>query len=108
MLRAALNRSWKDHPTIKDLYGKIPRISESIRQQRMRFAGHSWRSKKELAGDVLLWKPTHGKQTPGRPTKTYIDQLIEDTGCNLDELPKAINDRETWKKHVKQYQASST
>ena len=59
----------------------------------MRFAGHCWRSKEELAGDVLLWKPTHGHQPRGRPKKTYIDQLMDDTGCRLEELPIAMEDR---------------
>ena len=71
MLRTALNRSWKDHPTKVELYGHIPPICESLQQQRMRFAGHCWRSK-ELAGDVLLWKPTHRLQPKGLPKKTYI------------------------------------
>ena len=44
MLRTALNRSWKDHPTNEELYGHIPAISKSLQQQRMRFAGHCWRS----------------------------------------------------------------
>ena len=61
MLRAALNKSWKDCLTNKELYGKIPRISNSIKQQRMRFAGHCLRSKEELAGDALLWTPMHGR-----------------------------------------------
>ena len=30
MLRAALNRSWKDHPTNRELYGNIPAIRKSI------------------------------------------------------------------------------
>ena len=37
----------------------------------MRFAGHCWRSKEELAGDVLLWTQMHGRRTQGRPKKTY-------------------------------------
>ena len=52
MLRTALNRSWKDHPTNVELYGHIPPISESLQQQRMRFAGHCWHGKEELARDV--------------------------------------------------------
>ena len=32
MLRAALNRSWKDHLTNKELYGNIPLISKAIQQ----------------------------------------------------------------------------
>ena len=69
MLRTALNRSWKDHPTNEELYGHIPPISKLLQQHRMRFAGHCWRSKEEPAGDVVLWKPTHGHQPRGRPKK---------------------------------------
>ncbi|CAM1311015.1 Uncharacterised protein r2_g2141 [Pycnogonum litorale] len=108
MLRSALNRSWKDHPTNKELYSNIPPISKSIQQQRMRFAGHCWRSKEELVGDILLWKTSHGKQSAGRPKKTYIDQMMDDTGCRLEELPNAMEDRERWKKHVMDCRASST
>ena len=67
MLRAALNKSWREHPTNKELYGNIPPISKSILQRRLRFAGHCWRSKEELVAEVLLWKPSHGKQSRGRP-----------------------------------------
>ena len=86
MLRAALNRSWKDHLTNKELYGNIPLISKAIQQQRLRFAGHCWRSKEELAGDVLLWDPPHGRRTQGRPKKTFINQLMDDTGCLKKEV----------------------
>ena len=40
MLRVALNMSWKDHITNVNLYGKLPRLSDKIRQRRMRLAGH--------------------------------------------------------------------
>ena len=69
MLRTALNRSWKDHPTNVELYGHIPPISKLLQQQRMRFAGHCWHSKEEQAGDGLLWKPPQGHQPRGRPKK---------------------------------------
>ncbi|KAG1655395.1 Nuclear pore complex protein Nup98-Nup96 [Nymphon striatum] len=36
----------------------------------------------------------------GCPTKTYIDQLIDDTECRIDELPNAMNDRDEWRKCV--------
>ena len=44
--------------------------------------------------DVLLWKPTHGHQPRGRPKKTYIDQLMDDTGCRIEKVPIAMEDRE--------------
>ena len=57
MLRAALNVSWKDHLTNKELYGKTPKVTSSIREQRLRFTGHCWRSKKELiiVIFILFW-----------------------------------------------------
>ena len=84
---AVLNKSWKQHPTRRQLYGHLPPISQTIRLRRTRHAGHFWRSKDELISDVLLWKPTHGHASVGRPARTYIDQLCEDAGCTAGELP---------------------
>ena len=44
--------------------------SPNLFANKMRFVGHSFRSKEELAGDVLLWQPKHGKQSTGRPKKS--------------------------------------
>ena len=55
--------------------------------RRARHAGHCWRSKDELVSDVLLWTPTYGQAKAGRPARTYIQQLCEDTGCNPEDLP---------------------
>ena len=107
MLRAALNVSWKEHMTNTELYGKISPISQTIRTQRMRFAGHVWRNKDELVSDVLLWEPTHGRQDPGRPKRTFIDQLADDTGCRPQELKNAMSNKEDWRKRVMRSRASS-
>ena len=107
MLRAALNVSWKEHKTNAELYDGIPPITETIRMQRMRFAGHVWRNKNELASDTLLWQPTHGKQNPGRPKRTFIDQLTDDTGCKAQELKTAMDDKLEWRRRVMQCRASS-
>ena len=64
--------------------------------RRIRHAGHCWRSRDELIRDVLLWIPTHGRAKAGRPARTYIQQLCEDTGCYPEDLPRAMNDREEW------------
>ena len=39
---------------------------------------------------------------------TYIQQLCEDTGCNPEDLPKAMNDREKWRERVRDIRAGST
>ena len=70
----------------QQLYGHLPPITKTIQVRRTRHAGHCWRSRDELISDVLLWIPTHGRAKAGRPARTYIQQLCEDTGCCPEDL----------------------
>ena len=108
MLRAILNKSWRNTPTRHQLYGHLPPITKTIQVRRTRHAGHCWRSRNELISDVLLWTPTYGRAKAGRPARTYIQQLCEDTGCSPEDLPKAINDREKWRERVRDIRVSGT
>ena len=94
MLRAILNKSWRQHPTRHQLYGHLPPITKTIQVRRTRPARHCWRSRDELIRDVLLWTPTHGRAKAGQQARTYIQQLCENTGCCPEDLPRAMNDRE--------------
>ena len=96
------------HPTRHQLYGHLPPITKTIQVGRTRHAGHCWRSRDELIRDVLLWIPTHGRAKAGRPARTYIHQLCEDTGCCPEDLPRAMNDREEWQERVRDIRAAST
>ena len=107
MLRAILNKSWQQHPTRHQLYGHLPPITKTIQVRRTRHAGHCWRSRDELIRDVLLWTTTHGRAKAGRPARTYIQQLCEDTGCCPEDLPRAMNDREEWRERVRDIRATS-
>ena len=60
MLRAILNKSWRQHTTRNQL---------------------------------LLWTPAYSRAKSGRPTRTYIQQICEDTGYSPEDLPEAMNDR---------------
>ena len=93
MLRAKLNKSWRQHPTRHQLYGHLPPIMKTIQVRRTRHAGHCWRSKDELISNVLLWTPTYVEAKAGRPARTYIQQLCEDP----EDLPEAMNNREKWR-----------
>ena len=106
-LRAILNKSWWQHPTRHQLYGHLPPITKTIQVRRTRHAGHYWRSRDEHISDVLLWTPTHGRAKAGRPARTYIQQLCEDTGYPED-LSEAMNDREKWRERVRDIRAPST
>ena len=105
MLRAILKKSWRQHPTRHQLYCHLPPITKTIQVRRTRHAGHCWRSKDELVSDVLLWTSTHGQAKAGRPARTYIQQLCEDTGCNPEDLLEAMNDREKWREMVRDIRA---
>ena len=83
-------------------------ITKTIQDRRTRYAGQCWKSKDELTSDVLLWTPTYDGQKHGRPTRTYIQQLCEDTGCSPEDLPDAMNDREKWRERVRGIRASDT
>ena len=101
MLRAILNKSWRQHLTKHQLYGHQPPIIKTIKIRRTRHAGHCWRSRDEIISDILLWTPSHGRAKAGQPARTYIQQLCEDTGCSPDDLPEAMNDWEEWRERVR-------
>ena len=105
MLRAILNKSWRQHPTRHQLYGHLPLIMKTIQARQTRHAGHGWRSRDELISDALLWTHTYGQAKAGRPARTHTQQLYEDTGCGSEDLPEAMNDREKWRERVRSIRA---
>ena len=60
MLKAILNKSWRQHPLKQQLYGHLPTIMKTIQVRRTGHAGQCWRSRDELMSDVLQWTPSHG------------------------------------------------
>ena len=108
MLRAILNKSWRQHPTRHQLYDHLHPIMKTIQVRRTRHAGHCWRSRNELISDVLLWTPTYGRAKAGRLARTYIQQLCEDTGYSPEDLPEAMNEREKCRERVRDIHASGT
>ena len=93
-------------PTRHQLYGHLPPITKTIQVRRTRHAGHCWRNREELIRDVLLWTPTHSRAKAGRPARTYIQQLCEDTGCCPEDLPEAMNDTEKWRERATDIRAT--
>ena len=108
ILLAILNKSRRQHPKKHQLYGHLPPITKTTQIRRTRHAGHYWRSRDELISDVLLWTSTYSRQKVGRPARTYIQQLCEDTGCSSEDLPEAMNDWEKWRERVMDIRASGT
>ena len=106
MLRAILNKSWRQHAIRHQMYGHLPPITKNFKLDEPDMQD-SWKTRDELIRDVLLWTPTHGRAKAGRSARTYIQQLCEDTGCCPEDLPRAMNDREEWRERVRDIRATS-
>ena len=100
MLQAILKKSWRQHPTKQQVYSHLPPITKTIQVRRTRHAGHCWRSRDQLISDVLLWTSSHGWAKAGWPARNCIQQLCADTGCNPEDLPEVMDDREGWRERV--------
>ena len=94
-------------PTKHQLYGHRPSITKTIQVRLTRHAGHCWRCRDELISDVLLWTPTHDRAKAGRPARTCIQHLCEDTGGCPEDLPRVMNDWEEWRQRVRDIRATS-
>ena len=57
MLRAAINKSWRYHVKNKELYSKLPKITYTIREQRLKFSVHCCKNRSEVVSEV--WNPRH-------------------------------------------------
>ena len=93
MLRAILNKSWRQHPAKQQLYGHLSPLMKTIQIRPTQHVGHCWRSKDELISDVLQWIPSHEQAKAGWPARTYIQQLCANTGCSLEDLLGAMDNR---------------
>ena len=107
MLRAILNKFWGQHPIKQQLYGYLPPITKISKLDEPDMRDTAGRSKEELISDILLWTPTHGRAKAGRSARTYIQQLCTDTGCSLEDLPGAMDDRDGWRERVWEIRAGS-
>ena len=83
----------------------LPLITKTIKIRWTRHAGHCLRSRGELISDVFSWTSTHGRANAGWPAWTYIQQLCVDTGCSLEDLSEAMDNREGWLETVSDIRA---
>ena len=101
MLRAILNKSWRQYATKQQMYGHLPRITKTIKIRQTRHAGHCWRSSDELISDEPPWALSLGRAMAGRLARAYIQQLCADTGCSPEDLLEAMDDKEAWHERVR-------
>ena len=61
LLRTVFNLSWSDILTNRELYGNLPWVTEKKMERRLKLPGHCVRYSEEVASNLGLWKPSHGK-----------------------------------------------
>ena len=106
LLRMALNISWKDKINNITLYNGLSRISEVIKERRLKLAGHLMRHDNEMAHKLVLWEPTNGSARRGRKTITFVDNLREDIGLDdINEIKTMMLDRDVWRDKAKKSRA---
>ena len=99
LLRLATDTSWKEKVTNVQLYKGLPKITDVIKERRLRLAGHCIRHNDEIAHNLILWTPKTGKRNRGRQPKTFVDILKNDCDCEEeDEIRSLMMDRAGWKK----------
>ena len=76
-----LNISWKDEINNITLYKESP----TIRERRLKLAGHLNRHNDIMAHKLVLVEPINGHARKYRKTITYVDNLKEDSGL-LDNI----------------------
>ena len=97
LLRSALGFTWRDHVNNKELYAEVPKATDTIKQKRLKLAGHCYRHPEEAESNLVLWTPNHGKRGRGRPARTFVQQLRDDTGLQEREMASLMLSRDQWK-----------
>jgi len=94
-----LSGEWRirKNDELETLFHK-PSILETIKNKRLLWAGHAWRSQNPLIRMVLEENPT-GKRPLGRPRRRWEDGVRDDVkalGGGVDWRLQA-SDRENWR-----------
>ena len=79
MLTMAMNVSWREKFRNEALYGKLQRVTDKIRERRLRLAGHCIRHSELEVSKLVLWEPIQGKSSRESQRLTYVDMLRRDT-----------------------------
>ena len=100
MLRAILNKAWRQQSTKLQLYSHLPPISKTIKDESEMWdtAGVGTNSKVTYSCEP----PSHGRAKARRPARTCIEEFCVDTGCSLEDLPNAMNHREKWRERIRE------
>ena len=96
----SLNRCSSDKGNLFDyVYGKLWKYWNVNNEAK--HLENCWRIKDELISDILLLTPTNRLTSVSWPTKVYIHLLCMEVRYCLEDLPRAMANRDGWQERVK-------
>ena len=91
MIRRVYDISLRQHLTIQQVYGNLPRITSVVRQRRLKLEDHVSRHN-EPARKLITWRPDAPRRIV-HPYATLKSIIEEETGLVGKKLLTAMSDR---------------
>ena len=89
---------WMENVNNETLYGDLSKLTSKIDVRLRSLAGHCLRHHKLPASQLVIWELSNGRMNPGRPPKTMIKTLLEDSGAALTtELRSLMLGQDVWR-----------
>ena len=103
MLRAILNKSWKQHPTKQQLFGHLLPVSKKTSKLDEQDTQNTAGEERMNIQVTFSYGPLH---TEEQVLDNDLQQLCSDTGCSLEDLLEVMNDRDEWREKVWEIRSS--
>ena len=94
MLQTILNKSWKQHPTKQQLYGHL--YLKPFKSDKQDMLDTAWEVRTSSLVTLFCGLLQTNKGV-GCLARTYLWQFRTDTGCSLEDLPNAMDDKDEWR-----------
>ena len=104
MLCIIVNKSWKQHLMKQQLYSHSLPIFKSIQVRWKRHVEHCWRIKDKL---ISMFYESYTWMCQCWSTCKNLQQLCVGTGCSLEGLLGAMDNRARWRERVRKIHASN-
>ena len=98
LLMKVQNINWKQHFTLEQIYGNLPKVSDVVRMRRNCFADHCIGLKEKIISDLLFWSLPHQKR--GRNPLIYLETLVRDNDTDITDLVNIMENKNLWKRLV--------
>ena len=83
---------------VQKLNSPISKLSEKVKELWVWLIVYCHRHPELPTNNVILWEPKHGRQNSGRPAKSLLCILMEDTKLESQEgLASLLTDQKVWR-----------